>query len=262
MTAHPGNARRIILVGASNLARAFPLAVHSLPRGLPGHLEIFAALGHGRSFGTWSRIPGRALPGIAGCGLWRALEESGTDGPRPLAAIADVGNDLMYGTDVARILGWLEFCLDRLSRRQAEIVLLSLPLASVAELTARRFELLRKVLFPGFPLAWPLLRERIADLDGGMRSLGRQYGVRWIEAPADWYGFDPIHIRRRDQPRAFGTVFAGWRDWNPSAGPEPPPWTRALALRRLKPAERYFLGIHQLTPQPAMAQSRLRVSLY
>lgn len=260
--AQPRNTRRIILIGASNLARAFPLAVHSLTRELGGNLEIFAALGYGRSLGSWSRIPGRALPGITGCGLWRALEESGGGGPYPLAAIADVGNDLMYGADVAQILGWLELCLDRLSRRRAEIVLMSLPLASVATLTERRFELLRRVLFPRFPITWPLLREQIAELDGGMRSLGRRYGVRWIEAPADWYGVDAIHIPRRNQPRVFGTLFAGWRDWNPSALPEHPPWTKALALRRLRPAERYVFGRHQLTPQPAMAQSRLRISLY
>lgn len=260
--AQMGNRRRIILIGASNLARSFPLAVYGLPRGFEENLEIFAALGLGRSLGTWSRIPGRALPGIVACGLWSALARAAPEGHRPLAAIADVGNDLVYGADVATILGWLEFCLERLHRQQAEIVLLSMPLASLATLTAHRFELLRRVLFPRFPIAWPLLRERIAELDGGMRSLGRHYGVHWIEAPADWYGFDPIHIRRRDQPRALGTVFAGWRDWNPQAALAHPPWASALSLRLLRPAEGYFLGIHQLTPQPALEQSRMRISLY
>jgi hypothetical protein len=262
MNPHRSAEQRIILIGASNLARAFPLAITSLTRGLAGPLEILAALGYGRSLGAWSRIPGRALPGIIECGLWSNLEIPGGDGPPPLAAIVDVGNDLVYGTEVARILGWLECCLERLRRQQSEIVLMSLPLGSLARLTPQRFELLRKVLFPGFPIHWPLLQERIAEFDDGMRLLGRQYGVHWVEAPADWYGFDPIHIRRQDRPRAWESVFAHWQGWAPSAPAQCPAWTEALALRRLRPAERYFFGYHQLTPQPVLARPELRISLF
>jgi hypothetical protein len=257
---HPAG-QRIILLGASNFTRAFPLAVASLARGFAGPLDILAALGHGRALGGWSRIPGRALPGIIDCGLWARLETPGEDRRPPLAAIADLGNDLVYGSAAGQVLGWLECCLERLSRQRSDIALLSLPVASLDRLTPGRFELLRKLLFPGFPVPWPLLKERVAELDAGMRRLGRNYGVRWVEAPADWYSVDPIHIRRRHQPQALAALFGGWRGFEPSAAPRPT-WTETLALRRLRPAERIFFGYHQLTPQPALVRPELRISLY
>jgi hypothetical protein len=253
---------QIVLIGASNLARAFPLVVTSLRRGLGGPLNISAAMGHGRSLGAWSRLPGRALPGVIQSDLWRNLDRLGPNGPHPLAAIVDVGNDLMYGAGVARLLGWLEFCLDRLRRRQGEVVLMSLPLESLAELTPRRFELLRKLLFPSHPIPWPLLQERISELDEGMRALGRWYGARWIESSGAWYGFDPIHIRRRDQPRAWQTLFSGWPEWNRAAPVGYPSWPKSLGLRRLRPAERYLFGRRQITPQPVISHSECRVSLF
>jgi hypothetical protein len=262
MKACDANTRRVILLGASNLTRAFPLAVTSLPAGLPGPLDVLAALGHGRSFGLWSRVLGRTLPGIAECGLWRRLDECGTDGPPPLAAIMDVGNDLVYGAGVAQVLGWLDICLERLARRRSSIVLMSLPLGSLARLTPQRFELLRRVLFPAHPMSWPILQERICQLDERMRALGAHYGVRWIESSPAWYGFDRIHIRRRDQARVWRELFSNWPDWNPAAPVAYPAWTESLGLRCLRPAECYLLGYHRMTPQPVLSRPGLRISVY
>ena len=68
--------------------------LHDL-RGVP--LDILAALGHGRSYGSLSNVSGRVLPGITTCGLWERWENSPALPTRAL--LTDIGNDLFY--DVA-----------------------------------------------------------------------------------------------------------------------------------------------------------------
>ena len=126
------DATSVILLGASNLARGFPSVLSGLRQGLEGPLHIAVAMGHGRSFGIRSYLFGRALPGILECGLWPHLRSSCGKIRTPLAAIADLGNDLMYGVDVETLLGWLELSLLRLRELNAAVVMLSLPMASLA----------------------------------------------------------------------------------------------------------------------------------
>ena len=45
-------------------------------------LEVFVALGHGRSYGRSTRMLGRQLPGILECGLWPELAARHGDADR------------------------------------------------------------------------------------------------------------------------------------------------------------------------------------
>jgi hypothetical protein len=186
---------RTVLLGASNLRGSLPLVVDLLRRRAGGPVEVLAACGHGRSYGTWSRFLWvRHLPGIIGCGLWRDLED------RPacptLALVTDVGNDLVYGAKVTEIVRWLDVCLDRLARHRAQLVLTLLPLARLERLSPWEVRLAVSLLFPGRLAPWPALLERARDLDERMRQLGREHDARLVEPEASWYGLDPIHLRR------------------------------------------------------------------
>jgi hypothetical protein len=254
--------RRVVLIGASNLAMSFPLVVEGLRAGLGDGLDILAALGHGRSYGLWTQLLGRELPGIVECDLWRFLHKTrGTD-PPPLAAVLDVGNDLVYGVPVPQVLDWLETCLRRLNRHHSEIVLLSLPLESVGRLPPWRFELVRRTLFPAHPIPQPLLLDRLHRLHEQMGVLAQAYNARLVHAPAQWYGLDPIHIRPDRRPSAWREVFSRWSVWNRAARIISPGWPKALGLRVLRPARRILFGQAQLTPQPVFRQGALSISLF
>jgi len=254
----------VTLLGASNLARAFPTVVHSLGLGLTGPLDIAVAMGHGRSYGTWSQLLGRALPGINECGLWPQLSANCRQGlrMRPLAAIADLGNDLVYGVDAKTLLGWLDITLRRLDEVNSEVAMLSLPMDSLARLTPGRFEMARRLIFPGHPIRWPQLQREIQELDQGMRELAERYRVGWVDAPGDWYGIDPIHIRRAAEAEAWQTLFARWSAWRSPADVSRLGVLEKLKLRRLRPAERRLFGQQQLTPQPAHSAPDHIISLF
>src|SRR5262249_14377181 len=104
--------RRLVVLGASNLTRGFP-ALLRVARGAWGDgLEVFGALGHGRSYGKRSHVLFRGLPGILESGLWPQLEAQ----PRlpGRALLTDVGNDILYHVPVDTILAWVAECVARL----------------------------------------------------------------------------------------------------------------------------------------------------
>ena len=258
----PGDGQTVILLGASNMARGFPTILRLLQTHLDGPLDIMAAMGHGRSYGTWSRFMVRALPGINPCGLWDHLATA-TEGQRRLSAVmADVGNDLMYGRSAEELLGWLAISLQRLQHAGAESTLVSLPMCSLKHLSPARFEWIRRLIFPRQTMTWGELQPRIHRLDAGMRELAQRHDAHWIEVQSDWFGWDPIHIRPSHQASAWRSIFSRWSAWHPQAiaNPDTPPVK--LAGRKYRPAERIWFGRHQQTPQPVLHQADLRLFLF
>lgn len=209
---HPGPRVRTILLGASNLKMGFPQILARLRAGAGAGgnpLEVLAALGHGRSFGTWSQLLGvRQLPGIVDCRLWDDLDRLGRLSPLPtLALVGDVGNDLLYGASVPRIAGWVETCLDRLSEHGTEIVLTLLPVASLVKVSAVRYHLVRSILFPGRRAAsWDAMLDSVRELNERLRQLGLAHGARLVEPSPSWYGIDPIHVRRSLRQEAWTRI--------------------------------------------------------
>jgi len=210
---------RVVLLGASNLTLAFPLVVGRLRACFPGPLEILAAIGHGRSYGQSSRVLSRELPGIGACGLWDALAQGDRGEPREtVALLTDLGNDVVYGSEVDAIAGWIDASLARL--------------ANVGARTA-------------------IVRD---PLDERVLAIARARAASVVDQRGDWYGFDPIHIRRSRRAEAWKTLLAGLLpverqgfDGLPGALP---PADRAR-LRRARPQWRRLLGREQRRSQPS-----------
>jgi hypothetical protein len=248
---------RAVLLGASNLKIGLPFLLDRLRRRAGGPVEVLAACGHGRSYGAWSRfLFVRRLPGIAACGLWRDLESRP---PLPtVALLTDVGNDLVYGEDAARIAGWVESCLDRLTGHQAETVLTLLPLARLEKLTGWQVRLAVSLLFPGRDAPWPGLLDRARDLDARLRRMAAERGAGVVEPEAGWYGVDPIHLRPSRRQEAWERLLSLW-PLPPESGDRPV----RLRLPLLGAEEVRLLGRALRYPQPAArSEDGTSLSLY
>ena len=211
-------AGRVVLLGASNVARSISTLVEAARLACGSPLELFAAFGHGRSYGVPAGVLGHTRPGIARCGLWRELEAQ----PRlvTVALVTDVGNDLAYGFSPAEVAEWVGSCLARLAAVGARTVVTRLPLAVLERLAAWRFELLRRLLFPRRRIVRGEVLRQAAELDAALVRLAAEHGARTIEPRAEWYGWDPIHLRRRVWSAAWGEVLGvsgaargSLRDW-------------------------------------------------
>ncbi len=252
--------RRVVLLGASNIARSISIVLDSARNAWGSPLDIVAATGHGRSYGMSSRILGRTLPGILQSGLWDALAS------RPAvptaALLTDIGNDILYGASAEQITRWLERCLQQLTPLAQQLTITELPLASIEELGTLRFLAMRTVLFPKSRLTLNQALATARELNANVTQLAEQYAATIIEPARDWYGLDPIHIQWRHQPQAWQQIL---RSWNPDqhVAPARHSLLRWISLRRIRPQTRRMFGFEQQQVQPAR---RLRdgsfVSLY
>lgn len=256
-----------LVLGASNVARCRPVllqvAQERLASGGNGLTQIAVAGGHGRSYGLSSRILGRELTSLLRCRLWRELDLSALR----LAALTDIGNDVMYGVETERIVGWVAEIIERLPR-SAEIVLVAPPLETLERLSPALFLALRTLLFPSHRRS---LQRALADVDALRRGLEQladalaqdptNRRMRFVDPPGAWYGFDPIHFRRRAW-RAVWTTILG-----PPRSPQETPylrrgWASSIALRAARPACFKLFGVQVLAAQPAVRRDRLEVAFY
>ena len=251
--------RPVILLGASNVALSFAPLVRLIGAGLAEPVHILSAHGHGRSYGQPSRVLARTLSGIGECGLWKELPKVAIPDQRPLALMTDVGNDLLYEVPPAQIVEWVQNCVTGLRSVGAQIVFLTLPIASVHKLTLWRFYLFRMLLFPQSRLKPDELRRRVEVLDCALGSMAEEFDLKTVRPHADWYGFDPIHTRRNSRDEAWQTVLRQWTDWRTPSKPSGAEYHLPFSRR---PDLRHVFGLRQHTPQPIVDRKMVRVSLY
>jgi hypothetical protein len=240
--------RRVILLGASNLTRAISTIVGIAQATLDGPLDIVAALGHGRSYGMWSRVLYRELPGINSCALWDDIKR------RPkldtVALVTDIGNDIFYGASVDEIMSWVELALARLEQHGARTTITLLPVENADGISEWRFRLMRRILFHRCQLELCDVRSMIVELNDRLRQLATSRGAAVACQRSEWYGFDPIHIRMRDWHRAWDEILAAWRSHGTAAARWGGSFSRWTYLRSLAPHERTIFGVAQRAPQP------------
>lgn len=241
--------RRVILLGASNLALGLSEAIAASHAAWGRPLDILTACGHGRGYGTASHVLGRVLPPILECGLWDGLAKRE---PAPTAClITDIGNDLVLGADADQIIDWLHTLLRRVVPHTDKRTLTKLPQTSLERLSPRRFLFLRTLLFPGSRLAYRDALETAKLLNDTIEELAEEYAAATVEPALEWYGFDPIHIHRRARAAAWQKILATWQDESAAARIKLPA-LRDLRWRLpfLKPEKRILFGLRQHTPQP------------
>ena len=199
-----------------------------------------------------SKVLWRELPGIRVCGIWEEMEERPSQGERPLALITDIGNDLLYGAIPDQILRWVEKCIDRLEEQGADIVITELPMESVAKLGRARYALMKSILFPGKGPTWQHMHELAQSLNRGLREMANRRGLPAVRPAGNWYGFDPIHIRRSRRAAAVDVFFSAWSELADTISVQSASGTQAVRHWRLRPASRTLFGRQQQTPQPSV----------
>ncbi|HTU24292.1 MAG TPA: hypothetical protein VMF30_02770 [Pirellulales bacterium] len=249
MRSRPPARHRIVVLGASNVARGISVIAETARQIHGRPLEIFAAFGRGRSFGKTSSFLGHQLPGIVESGLWQSLS---AQAHLPTSAlVTDIGNDLFYDQPLDRIVGWIDFCLARLAALEARTVVTRLPLDNLPGLGERRFRLLRKIFFPNCRQSLAEVTESARALDARVAELARAYGAEMISPPRAWYGFDAIHIRLRAVPRAWREILLAWSPATaPARGVAPSP-LRALYLNTVFPERQRVFGRAWQVRQPS-----------
>jgi hypothetical protein len=249
---------RVVALGASNLARGIGTLVNSACAAWGPDVEVLVAPGYGRSYGARSRVAFRTLPGILESGLWRALDSLPPVSTKVL--ITDVGNDILYGFSIDTILAWIDDALHRLRRITSDITLTGLPLESIRQLSPAKYLVFRSILFPGCRTSLDQLMESTEKLNAGLAVLSTELDARFYTPSPDWYGVDPIHIRRRFWPLAWSEMLGS----DPSAmNAQKLYLIDRLRLRFLRPEQRWLFGFEQFARQSGYSlSSGVRIWLF
>lgn len=253
MNASSSNPRALVAVlGASNVTLALPQILTAMHRRTVGRgpVEFYVAHGPGRSYGTVAGLPWVEFPALRSCGLFETLESRwrSTDRPAVYAMLTDVGNDIMYGVSPRRIAAWVGEIVQRFQTVDARVVLTSIPVESVLRIPAWKFNVVRRILFPSYPMLRRDVFTRTVQVEAALETLGRDLSIDVLPTQAEWYSVDHIHIARRHRARVFGgwadALFADGADRPPSAS-EGEAVTLSMSttrLRLLRPAELFVAG--------------------
>ena len=239
-------ARRVIVLGASNVTRGLRTFCETAG-GLWGEpLDVLAAIGHGRSYGVRTTVLGRGLPSILDCELWDDWQSR--ESLPSAAIITDIGNDIMYGSSPRQIADWVQTCASRVAEHCQRVVITGLPLESIQRLGPRRFRILRAILFPRSPMTLEVALGRAMELNERVREIASALHIECIAPDPSWFGVDPIHIRRRHWSAAWVRMLHPLRDAveNGCCNHQSANWR----LRRLQAKHRWFFGVEQRRPQP------------
>jgi hypothetical protein len=91
---------------------------------------------------------------------------------------------------------------------------------------------------------------RAEQIDAGLRELAARRGLLALRPRKEWYGFDPIHIRRRHWASAWSEILSPWSDEARETNLAGNSVARWLYLRSRAPAQRTIFGIEQRAAQP------------
>ncbi|NBT14402.1 MAG: hypothetical protein EBS56_12620 [Planctomycetia bacterium] len=251
--------RGVVVLGASNVSRGLVRLVATTRCRSPGPLDLFVVAGHGRGYGVSTRVWQRRLPSILSSGLWRALDRERPD--RPLAVITDVGNELLYGLGVTAVASAVREAATRLADRGARLAITGLPLAGIDGVGPVRYRLLRTLYVPGCLLRLAELKAATRWLDEELQAIAADTGATFLEQPAEWYGFDALHVRRPHLDALWHRVCDAWT--LPPVADAPRATFADWATLGSKAAEVRSLGrIPRLTRQPVIDRDVFRMWMY
>jgi hypothetical protein len=152
---------------------------------------------------------------------------------------------------VPLILHWVERAVTRLAAHTSRIRIAGLPMAAIGSLGRRRFTVLRTLLVPGCRLSLAEVHARAEAVEAGLAQLAARAGATFCPLQPQWFGCDPMHVRRRHHRAAFAHLL--------DFAATPPPTHSArldgpLARARFftaRPAQSTWFGHRRHTPQPA-----------
>lgn len=243
--------KNLILLGASNLTRGFSVAIQLVNELFLGPVNIIVAMGHGRSYGVSTVVFGRELPGIEDCGLWQKLAK--IDRAANYAVMTDIGNDIMYGAPVEKILQWVGTQITRLIQMDSHLIVVLLPEKSIRRLKKRQYQLMSSILFPNNNITYEYALDCICRVNSGLRNLAEENDAHVIVPDVTWYGWDTIHIHTKQTSLAWSLIFAPWSSKNDhQTSSITKNWPKPPHLWRCQAEDHKLLGRNIHVNQPAV----------
>ncbi len=193
-----------ILLGASNLSRAHSGLVKNLEHNLhPRSVRFLSALGSGRGYSVEGGLLNIAYPPIKNCGLFAAAREIAVN--RVVALVTDVGNDIMYGVPVEKIIADLKELFEKLHDLDADILVTPLPHRLEEGIGDFYYRCLRGISYPACRVEQGTAIAAVREINRFLHALAPDR-IKLITSLNAYYGIDMIHFSHRKMHPAWTEV--------------------------------------------------------
>ncbi len=146
---HPNQSTlHFILLGASNLARAQFGLNHHFEKSFPNLISTSIASGPGRAYCVSGGIFGLNYPPLKTSEIINAGREKSSNYRQTISLISDIGNDIMYGVPVQKLIQDLEKSILNLSEFCSHVFTIPIPCKKIETLSDWQINALKKILFP------------------------------------------------------------------------------------------------------------------
>ena len=174
-------------------------------------LDILAAIGHGRSYGTTSTVSGAFAARHPECGLWEDLQQTTPPAHRRAASPTSATTSSTAAMSTV-ILRWVETCLERLQPSPIVWSSRACRWPAFDRTPDWKLRLLVSLFFPSsrVDIAHTLAKAR--ELDTELIAFAGRYRAYVVQPDCDWYAWDPIHMARCQRPAAWQKYLACWCD--------------------------------------------------
>ncbi len=193
MNAKPAKEKtHLILLGASNLARARFGLNRYFETSLPNLVSISIASGPGRAYCVSGGIFTVNYPPLKTSPILNLSQEESTKYRQTAALICDIGNDIMYGVPVQKLIKDLEKSIQNLFDFCSHVFALPIPCIKIEELSHWQINILKRFLFPKCGLSPEKI---IASIQAVNQFLSEINAPKFtlLKAMDDCIGFDRAH---------------------------------------------------------------------
>jgi hypothetical protein len=148
-----------------------------------------------------------------------------------------------------------------LQHHQAKIAMTMLPIESIRAVKRWQYAIVKRMLFPTHELSFVDAIARANEVHDLTIDLAQRRGVMLIPTRSEWYGFDPIHIRARHWPSAWGAMIGRCCD-RPNAGELQTSFNNWWRLRTHMFDRYWLLGRERRVEQPLQVSGGTAVSFF
>jgi hypothetical protein len=193
ITEHPTKPKfHFILLGASNLARARFGLNQYLEKSFPNLISTSIASGPGRAYSVSAGIFGINYSPLKASPIFNLGREESSNYRQTIALISDIGNDIMYGVPVQKLIQDLENSILNLSGFCSHVFILPIPSKKIESLNHWQINILKRILFPKCTLSPEKIISSIQIVNQFLSELNTPK-LTLLKAMDDCIGWDRAH---------------------------------------------------------------------
>jgi hypothetical protein len=183
-----------VLLGASNLARAYSALTRYLTKNIPQG-QFVNALGPGRGYCARGGLLNFSYTPIGECRVMKSAEKFSQKGGNVAVLLTDIGNDIMYGVQEQVLIQCLDGLIEKSLQWNAEVFVTSIHVDVSRDMGRTSFKLLKAFFYPKSSVTFEQADSAVKKVNQYLQNKSEQNkSVHLVSGLGEYCGMDKIHF--------------------------------------------------------------------